>query len=94
MNYGYSSFCPGWDESKKFELAKKLRILLEEFGIRHASGYNPGRSPYIEVDGLYDGVRIRRITHMSYCKRKDLVEKADRLYVDVMHLEQSMFKKR
>lgn len=81
MNYGYNKNCKGWNESKKthlaFELSKALNI-----GIGDNS--RDGVSPYIEVDGAYSGVRIRRITHLSDKAHKELVKKADKVYDEVM----------
>ncbi len=43
-----------------------------------------GVSPYLELDGAYGGVRIRKITHLAEEDRKQLVERADKIYWMVM----------
>ena len=60
MNYGYGVFCPDWDESKKNFLADRLCVLLREYGFRDVCEFHPGSEPYVEVDGPYAGIRIRR----------------------------------
>lgn len=81
MNYGYNKNCKGWKESQKMVLAFQLSSALK-IGIGNNS--NDGVSPYIEVDGAYGGVRIRRITHLSEKEQEKLVKKADKIYDDVM----------
>ena len=86
MNYGYNSESKGWIESKKihlaFELSKALKIGIGS----NPQWENDGHSPYIETDGSYNGVRIRRITHLSEKEQKRLVKKADKIYNKVMEL--------
>ena len=83
MNYGYNSDTKGWDESKKYILASRL---LTELNL--ANQWIPGGTkPYIEVDGLYEGVRIRKITHLSDEDRSSLVKKADKIYNEVMGIK-------
>jgi len=81
MNYGYDSASKGWIESKKEELAERLRLLCncypDDFG----------RFPYVEVDSLYSGVRIRRITHLPEANMNDLVAKADEIYNEIMEID-------
>ena len=69
MNYGY--------EPTKFdeELERKLKIAFstikpDKYGMR----------AYIERDGLYNGVRIRRITHYSKADQDRIVNVADKIY--------------
>jgi len=83
MNFGFGSSCEGWDESKKGQLFVRLRkeLKLDEL---HDSN---GSSPYLEVDGLYRGVRIRRITHLSEADQERLVLKAERIYAEVMGVD-------
>jgi len=40
--------------------------------------------PYIEVDGLYTGVRIRKITNLSDQEQKKLVKRADKIFEEIM----------
>lgn len=41
-------------------------------------------APYVEVDQLYKGVRIRKITHLSDEQERTLIERADKLYLSIM----------
>ena len=43
-----------------------------------------GKNPYVEVDGLYRGVRIRKITNLSEDRCLELVKEADRIYNEVV----------
>lgn len=85
MNYGYNKTSKNWKEDRKVilatELAKTLKMnIMNKFG----SFDNDGFSPYIEVDGSYGGVRIRRITNLSEKDAKKLVEDADKIYDFIM----------
>jgi len=84
MNYGYNKNCKGWKENCKITLAFQLSSALK-IGIGNNS--NDGVSPYIEVNGAYGGVRIRRITHLSDKAHEELVKKADKVYDEVMRIE-------
>lgn len=85
MNYGYNNTTNGWAESRKLILAQELSKVLN-IPIQNEIGYkNDGKSPYIEVDGSYEGVRIRRITYLSEEEHDKLVEEADRIYWLVMN---------
>ena len=78
VNYGY--FCKGWTEEQKLLLAKKLIVLVDRknYNIKPYSD-----NPYIEIDNLYDGVRIRKITYLSDEQVKELVSDADKIYLKV-----------
>jgi len=81
MNYGY----PPGDRDE--ELAERL---TEELDIKR--GWSPrAKIPYIEVDGLYPGVRIRRITHLSE-KMSELLDLADKIYLEVYPEREKMSK--
>ena len=69
MNYGYAP--------TKFdkELAEKLAEMLKT-----VPPDKHGMKPYIEFDGLYDGVRIRRITHYPKNVIDYIVKAADEIY--------------
>ena len=85
MNYGYDSEREGWDPEKKQELAERLS---DELGLPVATAVSaPRGKPYIEIDGLYEGVRIRRITNLSEGDREGLVKIADAVYDEVMGIE-------
>ena len=73
MNYGY----PPGDRDE--ELAE---LLAKELNIRR--GWLPrAKTPYIEVNGLYPGVSIRRITHLSDDEIDKLTEAADKIFFRV-----------
>jgi hypothetical protein len=78
MNYGYDQSSPGWRPSRAAQLAERLRPIAASFEDAYSM------RPYIEVDGLYPGVRIRRITHLSDEQRQELVGIADGIYDRVM----------
>ena len=80
MNYGYTPDSKNWDETKKVILAGRLITEL-----RLKSLWIPGEDkPYVEIDGLYPGVRIRKITYLSSKEKQELCKKADRIYDEVM----------
>ncbi len=80
MNYGYTPDSKNWDESKKVILAGRLITEL-----RLNSLWIPGgNKPYVEIDGLYPGVRIRNLTHLYDDARVELCKKADKIYDEVM----------
>jgi hypothetical protein len=71
VNYGYD--CINWTEEEMMELAKELEVLCS----KNPDKYN--MHPHVEVNGLYDGVRIRRITHL---KNESLfVKEADKIFL-------------
>lgn len=69
MNYGFAP--------TKFD--KELAIQLEALCLTLPKDKR-GMSPYIERDGLYKGVRIRRITHYSDSQIDQIVEQAEKIY--------------
>ena len=72
MNYGY--LCKDWTKEEKQQLAERLAKELK-IGFN-----NDGISPYIEIDGAYKGVRIRRITHLTEEEQNKLITTADKIY--------------
>ncbi len=80
MNYGYDENSKGWKDDKKLILAETLS---KELKLKTENNFG-GEEPYIEVDGLYRGVRIRKITHLSDKERDDLVLKSDKIYNEIM----------
>ena len=79
MNYGFDSDSKNWKPERKQQLADRLHSMVLPLQLADAS-----TAPYIEVDELYDGVRIRHITHLSEPALKVLVETADAIYDAVM----------
>ena len=85
MNFGYNNKCKGWKEKYKWELAEELsKVLNVPIETGNRAYKNDGSSPYIEVDGVYNGVRIRRITHLSSKAHEELVMTAEKIYKKVM----------
>lgn len=83
VNYGYGPGTRNWNEQKKSELASKLNKLIgcmaKEGKIKVSTAL-----PYVEVDQLYNGVRIRKITHLSDETVDELIVRSDQIYADVM----------
>ena len=80
MNYGYDSTCPGYRPSRKRRLATALERLVAQDRFKDAYGMRP----YVEVDRLYKGVLIRRITHLDEATQDRLVAEADAIFLEVM----------
>lgn len=68
MNYGYGRGTRNWKRERQRKLASELGKIWGD----------------VEVDGLYEGVRLRRITHLSDEDRTKLIQKADEIYAEVM----------
>ena len=80
MNYGFNETTKNWQENKKSELFYELKNLINVICFEDKIIL----SPYVEIDNLYSGVRIRRITHLSDKQRNKLVKDADRIYDKIM----------
>jgi len=81
MNYGYTENTPGWDDTKKPELVRQLRVEIQSGTHKPEQGYE-NYTPYLEIDGPFGGVRVRRITHLENVRK--LVEQCDLIYERVM----------
>lgn len=91
MFYGYDESTPHWNEELRDELANKLSESLE---YRIYNGNEPRpiwihseeyrKKPYIEVDGTFGGVKLRRITHLSDEEQNRVTDRADAIYMQVM----------
>lgn len=80
MNYGYDKNTVNWKEERKLKLAKELCKKLPA-----NYGWTPGGvTPYVEIDGLYEGVRIRKISNLSDEDIDNFIKKADEIYNEVM----------
>jgi hypothetical protein len=97
VNFGYDSESKYWNEDKKHELTERLTDLVrtmkenKEISMTGACfGTEPyyedgwGSAPHVEVDQMYAGVRIRKITHLSAREQKNLIESAEKIYREVM----------
>jgi len=81
MNYGYGPNSSHWHEPNTTLLAQRLEELVAKFTDSH------GMKPYVEVNGLYEGVRIRRITHLTEAEQTSLVQQADKIFLQTMRDE-------
>ncbi len=99
VSYGYGPSVPKWNENKKDDLALSLQHLLiameKEGKFKGIQGeISPmqgevelregGKKPYIEVDGLYPGVEIRKLTHLKGEVLEELVNRANKIYKEIM----------
>lgn len=85
MNYGYGPDCDGWKPRRAAKLADRLRELCSDYTPDTPNdGWTPGSRPYVEHNGLYKGVRIRRITNLGDEDLDKLVARMDRIYREVM----------
>jgi hypothetical protein len=99
-NYGYGPGTQYWKASRKDDLAVSLQNLLldmEKTGkfdglsgdmspiqgevVLRGGG---GHKPYIEIDGLYPGVCIRKTTHLKPEVEDELIHRADNIYLQIM----------
>jgi hypothetical protein len=93
VNYGYGPGCPNWNRNRQNILARQLNKLLQDMKltrnteIEHDVVLHEYPEPYIEVDGMYKGVRIRKITHLTDKESDVLVRNADVLYRQVMGIK-------
>lgn len=84
VNYGYTPDNEYWDESKKYILANELAKLLQDMKLNDEPFTHHFAKPNIEVDNLYQGVRIRKITHLDEETEKKLLQAADKIYLEIM----------
>lgn len=69
MNYGYDP--TPFDDELAEALEKIIATMPED---------ERGMRPYVEVGGLYPGVRVRRLTHYSDTVLEDTVKRMDTTY--------------
>jgi len=73
MNFGYDP------TPKDGELAMALRDYVWSLPLD-----GRGVQPYVEVNGLYPGVRVRRITHYSQDTIDEIALECDAIYMEVI----------
>jgi hypothetical protein len=83
MNYGYD---PLRSHEQTRTLALRLRALVAQSRFTGPHG----EQPTVETDGLYTGVRIRKMTHLSSALIADLVTAADAIHASVTGTAQPM----
>jgi len=91
VNYGYGPDTQGWKEERKAMLAKKLSQLLLDMKLTRNKEISSGLigdhefpEPYVEVDGLYAGVRVRKITALTESQQDELIRRCEDVYKEVM----------
>lgn len=72
MNYGYPP------TNKDAELAERILTALEDF-----PEDAHGNRPYVEVNQMYRGVRIRRLTHYDHKTLECIVNACDRIHKEI-----------
>jgi hypothetical protein len=72
----------GWGKMPAAEQRELVRRLKAE--LKLPEGYTGDGKPYIEQDGLYQGVRLRKLTNLSDEELELLTVKADKIYSEVM----------
>ena len=88
VNYGYEPETVGWKEERKHILADRLDELLRQMqkDFQERGEKWPFPPPCIEVDGLYRGVRMRKLTHLGEKAIDDICDSADEVYKTVMEI--------
>ena len=84
MNYGYDERTPGWKPAKATELADEFRRAIR---LRPELRSKSGSGPYIEVDVVYPGMRLRRLGNVP--DLMGAVQVLDAIYAKVMEVEES-----
>ena len=85
VNFGYGPGVKGWDDKKAPLLAQRLQALLVTMEKqRKFDNIRKEIRPYVETDGMYDGVRVRKITHLTDEVEDELITEAEKIYHDVM----------
>jgi|TARA_B100001971_G_scaffold13145_1_gene10436 hypothetical protein len=93
MYYGYDQDTPFWKEERKVKLHQELNSQLELKSLGDVTLLRPrplwmmetNKKPYLEINSFgRSGVCIRKITHLSKEERRELVNKMDRIYREVM----------
>lgn len=74
MNYGYKP------TDRDPELAEKISEYLTTI-----QSDERGQRAYVECNGLYDGVRIRRLTHYPQDQLEQIINVCDAIYETVTH---------
>jgi len=85
VNYGYGPDTRNWNESKKNELALLLEKLVSDMTKEGKIKVKyEDLAPYVEIDQMYRGVRIRKITHLTEEVADELIHRSDQIYTDLM----------
>jgi hypothetical protein len=92
VNYGYGPTSKGWKDDRKYKLAEAFRDLLIDLKLTRNDEVESGDTgmlhnypePYVEVDNLYEGVRIRKITNLTEEQMDQLIPKAEEIYKKIM----------
>jgi len=87
VSFGYGPSCRGWKEENKFKLHRAFWDLLDEMTqegkFEHVA--HEGHRPYVDdVDAMYEGVEIRKLTHLGPEVERELVLRAETIYRKIM----------
>ena len=85
MNWQYGPWSTGWKPEKKEHLAYEL---ADKLGYLSSRTHIPGDFPFIQIDRGGDDVTISRITNLSDEDRNTLIDKAEKIYKEVMNQPQ------
>lgn len=82
VNYGYGPETVGWKEDRKESLGMALLQVLAQVQVDMESAGEkwPSPEPTVEVDGLYRGVRMRKLTHLGEKWIDEACVRADKTY--------------
>ena len=84
-NYGFGLNNNSWNESRKDALATALRNLIEDIEVdAKFIGLTRGQRPYVLVDEPARGITIMNIAYLAKEFQNDLINGANRRYLDVM----------
>jgi len=89
VNFGYGPGVKGWDDKKAPILAQRLKALLVTMEKqRKFDNIRKEMRPYVETDGMYAGVRVRKITHLHNEVEDELISEAEKIYHDLMFADE------
>lgn len=89
-NYGYGPFAKDWDENKKPQLVGLLSYLIGKMNRDGAfTKIDINDRPYIKLDG--DRVNIEKLTQLPTELQEELISKADKVYISLMHSKAATF---
>ncbi len=76
MNYGYE--CKGWTAEDKAELAERLAKILES-----AKYVDDRIKAEVEIDRMYSGVRMRKLTWLTDASLDDVITESDKVFDEI-----------
>jgi hypothetical protein len=79
MFYAYGPETEGWDESRKHELARRLRELVVRY---RGAEQEEGEYPFVDVDEK--GIHLRYVTGLNNEQQAGIKRQAEQIYRDIM----------